>query len=138
MAEDRALIVFALGTYQASVDTVYGQQPYAVVDGLVVTGRDAGRRERAWTVWGNLDRQLGTQAPGASIVARVVSGAGRTPGSTWYGLDFNISDADLEAARNALSNPTATQQSQQQPAQESRQRPAYQQQPQQRYAEPPF
>lgn len=103
LAADHALIVFAVHSYNPNAELHYRTDAEAVLDVLVLSGRHRARREREWRVFGNLARQAGTQLPGVSVVARVTSGPAKTAGSTWYGLDFDVTDDELDTARRGIA-----------------------------------
>lgn len=115
LASDRALIVFSVISFDPNAETHFGFSPDATVDLLVVSGRFAGRRDRQWRVFGNLARQLGEQPAGETTVGRVTSGPGKVAGSSWYGIDFDVSDAEMEAAKAAILTATHPEQVQREP-----------------------
>jgi hypothetical protein len=96
------LIAFSVVDYDPKSIGKFGVQPSVEVDLLVVTGPHAGTHDPSWKTFGNLAKQLGSQQAGATIAARVTSGPGATAGSTWYGADFDLSDAELRQVREAI------------------------------------
>lgn len=100
------LVAFTVTGYDEAALTQYGAQAQVDVDLLVVDGPSAGARDPRWRTFGNLARQMGAQPAGATVVARVTSGPGRAPGSTWYGINLDVSDADVELARAAVTAAT--------------------------------
>lgn len=105
LAEDQAVVVFSVGTFNPAAENRHRVTADVTADLLVVTGRHAGRRDRQWREWGNLAKQMGAQPAGVTVVGRVTSGPGSTPGSRWYGIDFrSITDVEVAAARAMVAD----------------------------------
>lgn len=96
---DGRLIVWRVLEY-GEVATRFGPRPRATVALLVCDGDDAGARHEL-TAFGRLARQLGEQAEGATLAGRVERWEKGTRAG--YGLDYSLTDADLEQARAVIT-----------------------------------
>lgn len=93
------LIVWRVLEY-GEVETRFGTRASATVALLVCDGDDAGARHEL-TTFGRLARQLGEQAEGATLAARMERWQRGT--QSGYGLDYSLTDADLEQARAVIT-----------------------------------
>jgi hypothetical protein len=99
-----SLIAFSVLDFDPDEPGDYGRQPRVDVDLLIVDGELAGTRDEKWRTWGNLAGQMGAQAAGVTIAARVTSGPGKVKDSSWYGLDFALTPEEIAIVREAVLN----------------------------------
>lgn len=95
------LIVFTLKSHEADYVTKRGDvSPKSVVSIKVLTGPQKGRSESEFFMFGNMAENAALVPVGETAAARVASGKSKR-GGVWYGLDFDLDEADEALADEA-------------------------------------
>jgi hypothetical protein len=96
------LCVIRLTKVEQAVETKYGTSMRADAAVLVVDGALAGTVDEDFSAFGNLASQMDRIGLGSTSLARVIHGTSGT--KTFWGLDFDLRDGDLEAAEAAVAS----------------------------------
>lgn len=102
-----AVVVFTTKAYNPHAETSFSADTHEWHGSiLVVDGPFAGREEKDSRQWGNIARDLGLLPAGSTGVGRVTTGKSATKGrGNWFGVDWEVSDEDVAAAKAAVDGP---------------------------------
>lgn len=100
-----ALLVITLDKFDSSVATEYGDSAMAVCNIVVADGSFQHAVLDDWAAFGNLAKQIARGLKvGETGVGRIITGAGKTKGSTWWGIEWAEDAKDFAAADKAFDH----------------------------------